>query len=696
MAFYRCDRGLGFDTSNSTGNSSDVLYPIKYNEYSTGQIRNIILTTLQSNFAFESTFCYNCYNKNDFNFKLDCNETDIRKDVSIYDIVGSRKFVPRVNFKEFRSSKYSEIFNGINDTCDIISDIYEDSIFIFIALNTTIILVITDMNLNIISREKFDISNLFINLISENYKNEIDNIWSEIKKYIKNPISYAFNDCDDAEVPTLIESLFKIKKSDCSYFKYLPIIDKFDIDLNDKFSDSFIHSDLVDMRIGTGQNEIIDNLIFIDDKIIFKGFIYVILRTEDDIPIKLEYKFKNADQTYLNTSIKYSRRSSSIISYTYILDVLYEYDIISKKITIKKHNRLNPNTDSINDIYAMEPYITQYQTLRSYDPNRFSKYVNSTGKYIQSSQLYYFYSPDKCQLIQYDIASCSIISTTKDDKVSNPTYDSFYYDTKSNIIYIVDTYYDSSIQVSRFTNNLDKISSFSVSMNGIELDSPFLKINDPNLTNTAYRKIYLRNASTNNTAKSYGIFVENDIINFFVTIDRVCQNPIKIVGNSCHIANLRISCDTGNLIDIQSPNTQQFNSNFKNVQCLKTLNTEIMSTNDIIDHIFRVSVYRISNEYVGRLHYRLGKMSDTYKLNIDYIFTGVYNTICHIIIRNNGLYFTLLIKNQYSNLTDYENINSYNVIINPSTLYLLNDYDTNYNGYNIDSSNSNYTDYYFN
>lgn len=41
----------------------------------------------------------------------------------------------------------------------------------------------------------------------------------------------------------------------------------------------------------------------------------------------------------------------------------------------------------------------------------------------------------------------------------------------------------------------------------------------------------------------------------------------------------------------------------------------------------------------------------------------------------------------------------YNVAIftiHPSTLYLLNDYNTNYNGYNINDTNQSYTDYYFN
>ena len=65
MAFYRCDRGLGFDISNSTGESSDVLYSKTFNN---GESRKGNIETLNS---FYSVWFNTINHMNDYYLSYD-------------------------------------------------------------------------------------------------------------------------------------------------------------------------------------------------------------------------------------------------------------------------------------------------------------------------------------------------------------------------------------------------------------------------------------------------------------------------------------------------------------------------------------------------------------------------------------------------------------------------------------------------
>ena len=207
MAFYRCDRGLGFDTSNSTGNSSDVLYSKKFNR----DVGDVQL----NEYKFPSRISYSLLSNNSFrinsniyfvnNLSIDgVKPSDIKLGINLYNINGTTKMAC-ANYKETTPFQYiSDYIPYYKSSCCISPSIGYNN---YICGNNTIYQINNDDN-HII--KKFNLTEIRnqINFLYHRYRSQkIESFVSS--RYVPEILIYDYIHKTDDQIKTFYKNYFK-------------------------------------------------------------------------------------------------------------------------------------------------------------------------------------------------------------------------------------------------------------------------------------------------------------------------------------------------------------------------------------------------------------------------------------------------------------------------------------------------------
>ena len=584
MAFYRCDRGLGFDTSNSTGESSDVLYDKRYDKSLTGTLnRDNIYKGYTTHLSYDCTISptyleapINLYDENLI-------PQNIRENIEIYDIIGINHFYnPRVvKGKTFTTNNqfYLNRSAALYSKC-----IYHRNGFSWYANDNPFIPYKT----------------LFIN--DTNY---ID----EFEKLIRKTSIYTYyidinNKIKNGEFDPRIEVVPSANKNDPESY----IRNKYDV------TEAFDY-DNYDIEWRSDRYQCVRSLnVSMEMVTLFSNTYAIISFSYLQYPQVSRIRFYNGD-SYL---ILYNIYPQHYYGNIYNIQVIINF--ADDKITPI------PYYGNINIIKHDQQKNTILIAIKS------GAYYNNAAK----------------SFIKIDLISGNIIVQLQDE-VTN--------DFKLLGDYLViskvssSSYMNHKVQISKFNENLENVETFIINVNH---------------TFKKYSSNYSSGEVKNTT---YAI------------------NPVEII-------------DGYELTVVQELSTSGTIYSHKQNLC-DMYETRIFSTNS--NDYLRVGARYTSSDPISSYYYmnlirELGAIFNINKQNLRIMY-GYYN--CRVIIcelssivpRNNNYAYMYNIDGSLLSAPSYTTMDQYLLYIN--ILYFLNNYNE-INITNIDNTNSNYTDYYFN
>ena len=136
MAFYRCDRGLGFDTSNSTGDSNNVLYNKRFNVGERGNISSWNAEPIYLS-EFHNVETNGKYFLNDNYQFSNIDEKYVNANAKIFNIGSTLFYVPAITIAKYALPLY-EIFYSYTTLDTGVGNVYNDNVLF--ATDDTIIL----------------------------------------------------------------------------------------------------------------------------------------------------------------------------------------------------------------------------------------------------------------------------------------------------------------------------------------------------------------------------------------------------------------------------------------------------------------------------------------------------------------------------------------------------------------------------
>ena len=724
MAFYRCDRGLGFDISNSTGTENDVLMNIRNNNltyakssifynsivHDNGKIRDYMLVDYKQNFNFcnNTTLAEGSYIVNNYSLKTDYSDSIIRKNTEIYDIKGSCEMIPRAAYNE-KISDPSLFYKFEIDDHKLLSTQYNDKLYTFnISPDATLNLIITDLNLSLISKENINTTMEIKKLLKTYYSEEIDYLNSLNSQYATDPWSILYPNKSDAEIISEIERRTGINKSDCDIFEYSVAIfdDTIDV-LNTIHSDNdgnLVSYVISNGTIGMGYHELFDKINIIGNKMIFKISFLINL---DNIAKACYLRYHELGAEYISGSKTFTvyPSISSYPHHTFV--ILCEYDLDSGNISFIKHIDIY-DVNNLSDIIDQnEPYLT---TMPIFTGSTGAKIFSSCGKYIPSSHVYYIFNHNIKMLYKYDMQKYTTILSAKLTNSNNINNTGFYYDINSNKIFLVFSYRDETIYIEEYSEELSLIKQITISNTKLD-GSKYAVLNlDNGYANKTYGSISFSNTYINgNTFYLYNMYITDDTLFIMCSLSRAAivalYLPNAYFGYSMHTngsANyygiLKISLDNGKLMDIIPPNFSNIPYNVVNEKnSNSSWRYDSYTPNNYLDHPYIpiINLDTNSNNYATYLNVRYQNCAVRYPLNQSlYTFTNQMSSMqYHTIVLLNGYRFIFIMGNANYNYKEYSHAVSLDIY--SSIFYPLNNYNE-INITNIDNTNDSYTDYYFN
>ena len=599
MAFYRCDRGLGFDTSNSTGTENDVLYSKKFNNgnYYSGTIKNGV---------------YALHNISISNFEMI---------LKFQALCNTSKSTTKCTSLILSPNRYSTDTIRIPGTTSFDSNTYKNAIY--------------GMNGN--SELKF---------INKSYKKILDipQKYNVAQLYFeKSNIQFSGNtytgDIGGAEYDN---SNFGIRYNSWTV----------------SYSSELINQ-LCNIAQSEGNIEAISELMNINPDDIYSIFKYAQFKylispafvhktTEGDIYI---YKYYNNNANNIeSTKIILNLSESQSDNYPGISKLFSDNEafyIHEPYVKITNDGNIahlpiistNPNP---NIIFAMAR-ITSFQS---------SCAISNDGIYDIYSSLQGLYF--RKYNLDYEVITETKINT---DQFYLKKYSGYCINIKSvsyydnNIIFTNSGYYGYNIVSLDYDGNIISILAYHYNESGI---------------NTRCLRVECRN-------EYIGIFTSNYTYYSYTNDLRYTQGEYSYLVDN----DLLTTYDT-----------------YENLECLKY--TELNPHN--LDIIYSIEY---DNRYILPYNIKFGIRSYLginrgaddnfyylkYTLNSTKkpLLTSVYNSSTEYLVN---------IKDSRS-IIIYKDSHNY-IVSCCDCIYLLNDYDTNYDGYNIDNTNESYTDYYFN
>ena len=573
MAFYRCDRGLGFDTSNSTGNSSDVLYlnsieQLIFTKYyntstnvQTGAIKEVRLgssdlSLTQPAYISEAKFLRNdiiLTKQNDFINK------NISKEISIYGVTGSRNlYHPSAHFSFIHKNFFRYNSSGWSVSLP-------NTAYLYLYQISERELVKYDSNINIVKRLKFP-------LIIYNLHKLMPYLYGRYtQKYLDNPrLIISDNDsATDDDVKAYIRSRYSVStKFDYNIYSVIwnPITDV-NLSISYKIHYQLSEEYAVIEISGLYLEYLIDRIIFNDGTTCYSRY----------------------------RSIK----QPTILTYALIQICDSEIKIINVS---NKYYRYNRYKNSVQNCY---PNV--YSSLNNIILNQDNKFYNIN--------------------INADPISEISLNYIKFLKVYNDK------------LYIM----PSTLIINEYNiNSLELISTYNVSFD--------------------YDPIYISNSYISDI---YDLFIDDYIYTIFA---------------SCYVNYKRADHDLYTYVYLYNRNYIVISNRSERFSSTRLPNNINTLNNYAVSGISRIG----NNIYI---QYRNDILKIIYcnhkQFQLSVVLAQTYNRDYLIYIINNCISLIFL-------------TGVYRLDLPLTSIYLLNDYDTSYSGYSIDTSNESYTDYYFN
>ena len=602
MAFYRCDRGLGFDVSNSTGTENDVLYSKKFNNGKrlSGSIKSGIYSLHNIDVSDFDMF---------LKLQVLCNISTITNYSSI-NLSSNRYLSGSIRIPgtgTFNSNDYKNAIYGINGNSELkfINKTYKEILKID-QLYRDFQLYFEKSCIHIVP----DFHDQYLIL------NECDN-----SKYYK-----LYNTCNISFETELFNQLCNIAQSQTN----IAAIDEFyTINLNDI-------------------NKIINNCDLYS--LMSPAFVY---KTQSGDIYLYHYYNNNANniestKLTLNFNTNYSSDYPNISKLFSDNKAFYMHEPYIKisnggKIEHWPIIRTSPNS---NIIFSGAKVYSFYADNVINDDGIYNIYTSLKGAYFRKYNLdYEIILETKINTDQFCFRPGSSGSSTTLSIESI-----FYYD--NNMIFTNDQWYGGNIASLDYDGNVIAVLAFHYRDSG----------NNTRILRKLFRNDYIGIFTTDYEYDSYS----NDLRIFNISYNYMIDNSL-----------------------LSSYST------YSNLECLKY--TELNPYN--LDIIYSI---KYDNRYAIPYNIKFGIRSylgmDTYANNktfrVKYSINSTKKPLMSSVY-NSSMPYLVNIEDPRSMIIHMSDDDDY-IILCYDYIYLLNDYDTNYNGYNIDSSNSNYTDYYFN